>query len=270
MISGTGGHGDPTNGYRKDLMDNPGPKEGVANGVADCRKAVRQQVKEGADVIKIAATGGALSVAQDGRLPQYSREELEALIQTAHDFNLKVAAHAHGTEGMKRAVEAGVNSIEHGTFMSPEVMDLMKERGTYYVPTITAGVAVADSAQVPGFYPEVVRPKALEIGPQIRETFEKAYESGVKIAFGTDAGVFAHGKNALEFRYMVEGGMPPREAIRAATVHAADLLGVSDSRGTLEAGKQADVIAVSQNPLEAVTTLQRVQFVMKGGTVYKK
>ncbi|MGB1217747.1 MAG: amidohydrolase family protein, partial [Saprospiraceae bacterium] len=219
-IAITGGHADPTNGAKKDLFDYPGPDQGVADGVDECRKAVRQQVKNGADLIKITATGGVLSVARDGKRPQFTLEEIQAIVETANDFGIKVAAHAHGDEGMRRAVEGGVASIEHGTMMSEETMDLMIKKGTYYVPTITAGWSVADSAKIEGYFPEVVRPKALEIGPKIQGTFTKAYKRGVKIAFGTDAGVFPHGKNALEFQYMVEGGMKPMETIKAATMEA--------------------------------------------------
>lgn len=269
-IAITGGHADPTNGYRKDLLAYPpGPNEGVADGADECRKAVRQRVKNGADLIKITATGGVLSVARDGHRPQFTEDEIRAIVSTANDFGIKVAAHAHGDEGMQRAVRGGVASIEHGTLMSEETMELMKQYGTYYVPTITAGRAVADSAKVEGFYPEMVVPKALEIGPKIQGTFAKAYKKGVKIAFGTDAGVFAHGKNALEFVYMTEVGMSPMEAIQSATMSAADLLDVTDVLGSIEAGKLADIVAVGENPLENIETMLDVKFVMKDGVVYK-
>ncbi|MCB0663701.1 MAG: amidohydrolase family protein [Saprospiraceae bacterium] len=268
-IAVTGGHADPTNGARQGIYDYPGPEVGVADGPEECRKAVRQQVKNGADMIKITATGGVLSVARDGYRPAFTLEEIQAIVETANDFGIHVAAHAHGDEGMRRAVEGGVTSIEHGTLMSEETMDLMVKKGTWYVPTITAGKAVADSALIPNYYPEVVVPKALAIGPKIQSTFEKAYKKGVKIAFGTDSGVFAHGKNALEFQYMVEAGMPPAEAIKSATVNSAELLGISEKVGTISAGKLADIIAVSGNPLDDVTTLQDVKFVMRKGVVYK-
>ncbi len=269
-IAITGGHADPTNGYRKDLLVYPpGPNEGVADGADECRKAVRQRVKNGADLIKITATGGVLSVARDGHRPQFTEDEIRAIVSTANDFGIKVAAHAHGDEGMQRAVRGGVASIEHGTLMSEETMELMKEYGTYYVPTITAGRAVADSAKVEGFYPEMVVPKALEIGPKIQGTFAKAYKKGVKIAFGTDAGVFKHGKNALEFIYMTEVGMPPMEAIQSATMGGADLLGVTDILGSIESGKLADIIAVGDNPLKNIETMLDVKFVMKDGVIYK-
>ncbi len=268
-IATTGGHADPTNNYRKDLMGDPGPKEGVVNGVEDCAKAVRQRYKEGSDLIKITATGGVLSMAKDGSGAQFTLEEIKAIVATAKDYGFKVAAHAHGAEGMKRAVLGGVNSIEHGTYMSEEVMQLMKEKGTYLVPTIIAGISSADSAKKPGYYPEIVRAKALVVGNYIQATFAKAYKAGVKIAFGTDAGVYAHGKNWMEFIYMTEAGMPILEAIRSATLSAADLLG-DDRLGLIEKDKLADIIAVDGDPTRDVNSMGRVQFVMKNGVVYKK
>lgn len=269
-IATTGGHADPTNGYRKDLMGDPGPREGVINSPEDARQAVRQRYKDGADLIKITATGGVLSVAKDGSGPQFTDDELSAIIETARDYGMHTAAHAHGTEGMKRAVMAGITTIEHGTKMTEEVMDLMKSKGTYYVPTITAGKFVAEKAAVAGYYHPLVVPKALEIGPQIQETFRKAYKRGVKIAFGTDAGVFPHGENGQEFTYMVEAGMPPMEAIRSATQVNAAILGMADRLGTIEKGKLADIVAVDENPLVNIRTMESVSFVMKDGIVYKQ
>lgn len=269
-IATTGGHADPTNGYRKDLMGDPGPKEGVINSPEDARQAVRQRYKDGADMIKITATGGVLSIAKDGSGPQFTDEELKAIIETAKDYGMHTAAHAHGAEGMKRAVLAGITTIEHGTKMTPEVMDLMKQKGTYYVPTITAGKFVAEKAKEPGYYHPLVVPKALEIGPQIQKTFGEAYKRGVKIAFGTDAGVFPHGENGKEFIYMVEAGMPAMEAIKTATVVPAGILGMSDKIGTVEAGKLADLIAVDDNPLKNIAVMTSVSFVMKDGVVYKE
>lgn len=268
-IATTGGHADPTNGYRKDLMDDPGPEAGVANGPDECRKAVRQRYKEGSDLIKITASGGVLSVAKSGENPQFTEEEIKAIVETARDYGYKVAAHCHGAEAMKRAIKAGVNSIEHGTFLDDEVIQLMKKNGTYLVPTITAGRAVADSAKIPDYYPALVTPKALAIGPKIQSTFSKAWKAGVKIAFGTDAGVFAHGKNWMEFVYMTEVGMPPLEAIHSATVSAASLLGMSDSIGSIDVGKFADIIAVDGDPLTDIKAMGKVKFVMKDGVVYK-
>ncbi len=268
-LATTGGHADPTNGVNTKLKGDPGPKEGVVNGPVDARKAVRQRYKDGADLIKLTATGGVLSLAKSGQNPQFTREELEAIVETAKDYGFTVAVHAHGVEGMKRAVLAGVDSIEHGTFMSEEVMKLMKKRGTYYVPTLLAGAWVAEKAALEDYFPEIVRPKAARIGPQALGTFARAYKAGVKIAFGTDSGVSAHGDNAKEFELMVGAGMPPMEAIKAATSEAAKLLRVEDELGTVEPGKIADLIAVSGNPLEDIGLLRSVEFVMKAGVVYK-
>lgn len=269
-IATTGGHADPTNGYRKDLMGDPGPKEGVINGPEDAYHAVRERYKEGSDLIKITATGGVLSQAKDGANAQFTEEEVKAIVAAAKDYGFKVAAHAHGAEGMKRAIRGGVSSIEHGTFMDDEAMQLMKQYGTYLVPTIIAGKSTADSAKIPGYYSEIVTPKALATGPQIRATFAKAYKAGVKIAFGTDAGVYMHGKNWKEFGYMIEAGMPAMEAIKAATINAADLLGQKDKLGSIEAGKLADIIAVDGDPLKDPLVFGKVVFVMKDGVVYKQ
>lgn len=269
-IAPTGGHADPTNGVRRDLMGDPGPVQGVINGDADARKAVRQAVKYGSDLIKVTATGGVLSVARDGSAPQFQQDELDAVVETAKDFGIHVAAHAHGDEGMKRAVRAGIHSIEHGTLMTEETMDMMIEAGTWYVPTVTAGMSAAEYAKIPGYYPAVVRDKAMQIGAQIQQTFAKAYKRGVKIAFGTDAGVFPHGENYREFIYMTEVGMPNLEANQAATLNAALLLGIENTLGTLEAGKIADIIAVSGNPDQDIKVMKDVIFVMKEGKVYKQ
>jgi imidazolonepropionase-like amidohydrolase len=231
-IATTGGHADPSNGRNSELSSDPGPIEGVINSVEDALKAVRARYKEGADLVKITVTGGVLSVATSGDNPQYMLEEVAAIVAAAQDYGFHVAAHAHGSEGMRRAVLGGVASIEHGTYMTDEIMDLMKERGTAYVPTLTAGRFVAGMAQVDGFYPAVVAAKALEIGPVADITFAKAYEAGVHIVFGTDTGVSPHGDNWKEFVYMVEGGMPPLEAINSATSLAAELLGVSEKIST--------------------------------------
>ena len=268
-IATTGGHADPTNGWARNIAGDPGPMIGVVNSPDDAKKAVRQRYKDGADVIKITATGGVLSVAKSGQNPQFTHDELVNLIEIANDYGFKVAAHAHGTEGMKRAVIAGIASVEHGTYMDREVMELMKERGTYYVPTILAGNWVAEKAKIDGFFPALVRPKAAQIGPLILQTFAAAYEFGVPIVFGTDTGVSAHGDNAQEFALMVKGGMPEMEAIQSATIVAARFMDIDDTHGSIEAGKQADIIAVPGNPLDDITAMERVSFVMKGGTVYK-
>jgi imidazolonepropionase-like amidohydrolase len=269
-IATTGGHGDPTNGNRKDLMGDPGPKEGVINGPEDAYQAVRQRYKDGADFIKITATGGVLSVAKDGSGPQFTQEEVNAIVTAAKDYGFHTAAHAHGPEGMKRAVLAGITTIEHGTLMSDEVMELMKQKGTYHVPTIIAGRSAAEYAKIPGYYHPLVVPKAIEIGSRIQENFGKAYKKGVKIAFGTDAGVFPHGENAREFGYMVEGGMPAIEALLSAMQINANILGMGDKIGSVEAGKLADIVAVDENPIDNIKTMEKVTFVMKDGVVYKQ
>ena len=269
-LATTGGHADPTNGFKDALMGQPGPADGVVNGEAAAREAVRQRYKNGADHIKITATGGVLSVAKSGQNPQFMEDELRAIVETANDYDMHVAAHAHGKEGMLRAVRAGVKTIEHGTYMDDEVMQAMVDNGTYYVPTILAGEFVAEKAEIDGYFPVLVRPKAREIGPLIQETFGKAYRYGVNIAFGTDTGVSPHGGNAKEFELMVEAGMPELEAILSSVKTGAEVLGLQDQIGSIEPGKQADIIATDQNPLEDITTLQNVVFVMKGGEVVKE
>ena len=268
-IATTGGHGDPTNGLPTDLYEPPTPEEGVVDSFEDIKKAVRQRYKDGTDGIKITATGGVLSVAKSGENPQFTNNELEALISIAKDYGLWVAAHAHGKEGMLRAVNAGVTSIEHGTFMDSEVMDAMKKNGTYYVPTILAGEWVAEKSKIDNFFPELVRPKAAKIGPQILDTFTKAHKYGVKIAFGTDSGVSAHGDNWQEFALMVKGGMSPLETIQSATLETAKLFKLENEIGKIKTGFSADIIALRDNPLENIESLKDISFVMKGGTRYK-
>jgi len=269
-IATTGGHADPTNGVAYALMADPGPKDGVINGPEEARKAVRQRYKEGADLIKITATGGVLSVAKSGSNPQFNSEELKAIVDTAKDYGMTVAVHAHGKEGMDRAIEAGVDSIEHGTLMDKATMKLMKKHGTYYVPTISAGKWAAEKAAMPGFFPELVRPKALAIGPKIQQTFANAYKEGVKIAFGTDSGVGAHGDNWREFVFMTEAGMPALEAIQSATITSARLLKVDQELGSVTTGKIADLVAVPGDPLQDIQLMGKVSFVMKAGVVYKQ
>ncbi len=269
-IGTTGGHADPTNGFRKDMVGDPGPKEGVINSVDDAKKAVRQRYKNGADWIKITATGGVLSVAKSGQNPQFTEEELAAITQTAADYGFKVAAHAHGDEGMYRAVANGVKTIEHGTLMEVRTMELMKAKQAYLVATISAGKFVAKQALIPGAYPEIIVPKALAIGAQIQETFKKAYEFGVPIAFGTDAGVYPHGENANEFIYMNEAGMPIEEALHLATYVNAALLDMGNQLGQIKAGFLADIVATDQKADEEITTLTQVSFVMKNGEVIKQ
>lgn len=268
-LATTGGHADPSNGMNRALAGDPGPAEGVVNSVEDARKAVRQRYKNGADLIKITATGGVLSVAKSSSNPQFTVEEIKAIVDIAKDYDFHVAAHAHGDEGMQRAVKGGVTTIEHGTLMSEETMELMKQYGTYLVPTITAGKEVAEKAEIENYYPELVVPKAKQIGPQIQNTFGRAYKKGVKIAFGTDAGVFEHGKNAKEFGYMVEAGMPALEAIQSATLVPAKIFKMEKEMGQVAPGFFADIIAVKEDPTRNVKTLEDVQFVMKEGKVYK-
>ena len=269
-LATTGGHADPTDGLRGDYKRDADPLLGVINGVDDARKAVRQRYKDGADLIKLTATGGVLSLAASGQNPQFTDDELAAIVEIAKDYGMAVAVHAHGSEGMKRAVLAGVDSIEHGTFMTDEIMELMKQRQTFWVPTLMAGEWVGLKAQEPGYFPEVVRPKAAAIGPAMKATFKKGYAAGVRIAFGTDSGVSKHGENAREFELMVEGGMPPMEAIQAATIQAARLLRVEDKLGSVSAGKLAYLVAVEADPLTDIKAMYNVVFVMKEGEVFKK
>ena len=268
-IGTTGGHADPTNGWKKSIAGDPGPQDGVINGVDDARKAVRERYKNGADVIKITATGGVMSIAKNGQNPQFTIEEIKAICETANDYDMIVAAHAHGDEGIQRAVIGGVHTIEHGTLLSDESMKLMKQYGTYYVPTITAGKEVAANAKIPGYYDELVVPKALAIGPKIQSTTEKAYKAGVNIAFGSDAGVFPHGKNAKEFIYMNEAGIPIIECLQAATIVNAKILSMENEIGQIEKDFIADIIATKSNPEDDISTLENVVFVMKEGVIYK-
>ena len=268
-IGTTGGHADPTNGWKKSIAGDPGPQDGVINGVDDARKAVRERYKNGADVIKITATGGVMSIAKNGQNPQFTLEEIKAICETANDYDMIVAAHAHGDEGIQRAVIGGVHTIEHGTLLSEESMKLMKQYGTYYVPTITAGKEVAANAKIPGYYDELVVPKALAIGPKIQSTTERAYKAGVNIAFGSDAGVFPHGKNAKEFKYMNEAGIPVIECLQAATIVNAKILSMENEIGQIEKDFIADIVATKSNPEDDISSLENVTFVMKKGVIYK-
>ncbi|AOW17061.1 amidohydrolase [Polaribacter vadi] len=269
-LATTGGHADPTNGSSRNLIGDPGPKEGVVNSIEDAKKAVRQRYKNGADCIKITATGGVLSVAKSGDNPQFTIEEVKVICDTAKDYGMHVAAHAHGDEGMQRAIIGGVKTIEHGTYMSDKTMELMIKHDAYLVPTITAGKEVEEKAKIKGFYPDIVVPKALAVGPQIQGTFAKAYKKGVGIAFGTDAGVFAHGNNGKEFSFMVEAGMPAIEALQSATITNAMLLKMEDEVGQVKKGFLADIIAVNDDPTKNISTMENVVFVMKDGVVFKQ
>lgn len=267
-LATTGGHADPTNSWRQDLMGDPGPRDGVINGVDEARKAVRQRYKDGADLIKITATGGVLSVARSGQNPQFTDDELAAIIEIAADYDMHVAAHAHGAEGMRRAIRAGVHSIEHGTYMEDDIIAMFIEHGTWYVPTISAGRFVADKSEIEGFFPPVVAAKAAEIGPLIQDTFARAHAAGVRIAFGTDCGVCPHGSNAREFQLMAEAGMSPADALRSATMNAAELLGRDDHLGQVRPDFLADLIAVADDPLEDLEALMDVKFVMRDGEIF--
>ncbi len=266
-ISPTGGHSDETLGYRDDLFDVPGPVEGIADGVAACRQAVRAQVKRGADVIKLTATGGVLSNTQAGVEQQFFDDELVAIVTTAHQLGRRVAAHAHGAGGIAAALRAGVDSIEHGTYLDDTCIELFLRTGAFLVPTIHAGKWVARQAEEEGFFPPPVRLKAAAVGPKIQDSVARAHRAGVRIAFGTDCGVGEHGSNADEFVYLVEAGLTPQEAIVAATVNAAELCGLTGEIGTLEAGHRADVVAVAGDPLADVGVLRHVRFVMANGRV---
>ena len=267
-IATTGGHADPTNGWCDLIEGDPGPKEGVANGPDEMAKAVRQRYKDGADLIKITATGGVLSLARSPNAPQFTEDEVAAVVRTARDYGMAVAVHAHGAEGIKRSIRAGVDSIEHGTEMDDEAIRLFKEKGVWYVPTLSAGIFVGEKAKVDGYFPEIVRPKAALISAQIRATVAKAVKAGVSIAFGTDAGVYPHGENGKEFGYLVEAGMTPMQAVQAATSKAAKVLRAEKDLGSLEKGKLADLVAYRRDPLADVSVLATPpDLVMKGGAV---
>jgi imidazolonepropionase-like amidohydrolase len=269
-IGSSGGHADSTNSTRVDLAGDPGPADGIINSPDDAVKAVRLHYKAGDDVIKIMPSGGVMDEGASGENPQLTLEEIKAVVVTAHDYGFTVAAHAHGAEAIRRAVVGGVDSIEHGTFLNDEDMRLMKEHGTWLVPTISAGAWVADKAKIPGYFPPQVAAKASAIGSQILGTAGRAYKAGIKIAFGTDAGVYPHGQNAHEFELMVQAGMPPMFTIEAATLRAAELLRKDKELGSVTAGKLADVVAVPGNPLDDIGVMRRVSFVMKDGVIYKR
>ena len=271
-IASTGGHADPRNGINRELLHAfgyPEPEDGVVDSVDEARKAVRARYKEGADAIKITATGGVLSYAKSADNPQFTVAEIEAIVATARDYGFTVAAHAHGAEGIKRAVLGGVTTIEHGTYVNDEIVRLMKARGTYLVPTLLAGAYVSEKAKIEGWFPEIVRPKAAAVGAQIQAAFKNAYAAGVPFAFGTDSGVSAHGDNAREFELLVQAGVSPAAAIRSATITPAVILGVATDSGRIAPGQFADVIAVRGDPLQNIALLRDIRFVMKNGVVYK-
>jgi imidazolonepropionase-like amidohydrolase len=269
-IGSTGGHADPTDGLRHDLMDDAGPAKSIINGPDDAWKAVRQHYKEGADVIKIMTSGGVLDLSSSADNPQLTQEEINAIVAAAKDYGFTVAVHAHGAEAIRRAIIGGVDSIEHGTFMDDKDMQLMKEHGTFLVPTVYTGQYVAQMAKVPGTYAPQVAEKALAVGPQLIKTVSAAYKAGVKFAYGTDEGVYAHGQNWRDFPLLVQAGIPPIYAIQMATVNASQLLKREKDVGSIAPGKYADVVAVPGNPLNDINLMSKVNFVMKGGTVYKQ
>lgn len=272
-IGTTGGHMDPTNGMNSQLTELVRPTLGkrLISGVDEGREAVRLNYKNSFDLIKIATTGGVLSVAKSGDCPQLTLEEIKSIVDTAKDYEMYVAAHAHGKEGMKRAILAGVKSIEHGTYMDDEIFSLMKKYKTWFVPTISAGKFVAEKGKIEGYYPKVVQKKALILGPLLQDTFSKAYKANVPIAFGTDSGVSYHGDNAQEFVFMVEAGMNPLEAIQTATLNAAMAIapGVENEIGQIKENFYADIVAVKEDPSKNISVLKNISFVMKEGIVYK-
>jgi len=266
-VTPTGGHGD-VHGYREDIMALMG-SSGVCDGADDCRRAVRAQVKRGSDVIKITATGGVLSETAAGTGQQFTDDELRAIISTAHGLGRKVAAHAHGVDGINAALRAGIDSIEHGTYLNDESIKLFHKTGAYLVPTIVAGETVARLAKNSKFMPPPIRAKALEVGPRMLAMAAKAYKGGVKMAFGTDSGVSRHGRNARELVLMHKAGIPNDRILVMVTLNAADLLGIRDRVGSIESGKAADLIAVSGNPLKDISILSNVGFVMRAGHILK-
>lgn len=270
MITPTGGHAD-MHGYRRDITKaTEGGGLGVCDGADDCTRAVRDVIKSGADVIKITATGGVLSNTAAGVNQQFTDEELSAIVNTAHHLGRKVTAHAHSTEGIKAALRAGVDSIEHGSFLDKDTVKLFKKQDAYLVPTLLAGATVKEEVLNNPNMPKAIAEKVEFVAPKMEESFKLALKNNVKIAFGTDSGVSKHGDNAKEFELLVNYGMTPKQAIKSATVEAAKLLGQSDNLGDLSVGKQADIISVNMNVLDNISELSQVQFVMKGGKVLKQ
>ena len=269
-IGSTGGHCDFSGGYRQGLFGKEAdPLDGVINGAEQARYAVRLNHKYGADMIKVCATGGVLSLTDDVDTPQLTQEELNAIVDEAHALRRKTAAHAHGNEGAKRAIRAGIDSIEHGSFMDDEALEMMKQRGTYLVPTLIAGDSMREKIDKGLYLPPAIVAKTRAALAAKSQMFQHALAKGVKIGFGTDAGVYAHGRNAEEFHLMVDLGMKPIDALRAAASSDAELLGMQDKIGTLEPGKLADVVGVPGDPVENIRATEHVVFVMKEGFVYR-
>jgi imidazolonepropionase-like amidohydrolase len=269
-LGSTGGHCDDSAGFRPGLFGREsGPLDGVVNGPVQARYAVRLDHKYGANMIKVCATGGVLSPTDDVDTPQLTQEELNAIVDEAHALKLKTAAHAHGAEGAKRAIRAGIDSIEHGSFLDDEALDLMKQRGTYYVPTLMAVQGLQEKFDRGVYLPPAIADKARKALASIHSTFQRALAKGIKIGLGTDAAVYPHGRNAEEFHQMVDLGMKPLDALKAGTSRDADLLGLLDKIGTLETGKLADVVAVPVDPIENIRQTEHVFFVMKEGVIYR-
>jgi imidazolonepropionase-like amidohydrolase len=269
-LSATGGHCDFSAGFREGLFGHEfGPLEGVINGADQARYAVRLDHKYGADLIKVCATGGVLSPTDAVDTPQLTQEELNAIVDEARALRMRTAAHAHGAEGAKRAIRAGITSIEHGTFLDDEALDMMKQRGTYLVPTLMAVQGIQEQIDRGVYIPPAILAKANAAIAAIHQTFQKALARGIKIGLGTDAAVYPHGRNTEEFHQMVDLGMKPMDALKAGTSIDADLLGLADKIGTLEAGKLADVVAVPGDPVENIRQTEHVFFVMKEGVIYK-
>lgn len=266
-VSVTGGHGD-VDGMRHDLLDLYTQKT-ICDGPFDCRRATRRAIKFGADVIKITSTGGVLSDTNTGTGQQMADDELREVVETAHGLGRKVASHAHAAQGINAALRAGVDSIEHGSYANEDSIELFLDSGAYLVPTLLAGDTVVNMAKTSDFMSDAIKAKAIRVGGDMLKNFTKAYEEGVKIAFGTDSGVSRHGNNAHEAVLMHEAGMRASDIIISATINGADLIDKSDLLGTIEAGKLADIIAMDDNPLQDISQLEMVEFVMKDGTVYK-
>ena len=266
-VAVTGGHGD-VDGMKAELIEKYTPKT-ICDGPYDCRRATRHAIKYGADIIKITSTGGVLSDTNTGTGQQMTDDELKEVVETAHSLGRKVASHAHAADGINAALRAGVDSIEHGSYANQESITLFKETGAYLVPTLLAGDTVVNLAKHSNFMSEAIKAKAIRVGADMTENFKNAYKAGVKIAFGTDSGVSKHGINAREAVLMHQAGMTNQDILTAATVNAADLAGLSDSLGSIEVGKFADIIAIDTSPLKDITALLDVDFVMRNGKVYK-